>query len=71
MGLKFSQAEKIKINLTSEVQIFTDTIMLKAVRANLFKSGMKVEAKPICRKDLHLYLPRERSSRKKKRKERA
>ncbi|XP_035220821.1 poly(A) polymerase type 3-like [Stegodyphus dumicola] len=57
MGLQFSQTEKIKLNLTPEVQVFTNTIMVKALKNKLFKRGMKVEVKHICNWMILLILP--------------
>lgn len=57
IGLKFKSIESVNIDLTSDIQLFTNTVTHQAVSINMFKNGMKIEAKHVRRKELNKYLP--------------
>ncbi|XP_013786442.1 poly(A) polymerase type 3-like isoform X2 [Limulus polyphemus] len=57
IGLQFAKTENLNVDLTSDIQSFTDTVMRQATQINLYKPGMKIEAKHVKRKELSRYLP--------------
>lgn len=57
IGLLFEKTENVNINLTGEIQMFTNTVHQQAVKINMFKEGMKIEAKHVKRKQLNQFLP--------------
>lgn len=57
IGLQFAKTENLNVDLTSDIQSFTDTVMRQAAQINLYKTGMRIEAKHVKRKELSRYLP--------------
>uniref|UniRef100_A0AAY4E5E8 polynucleotide adenylyltransferase n=1 Tax=Denticeps clupeoides TaxID=299321 RepID=A0AAY4E5E8_9TELE len=64
---KMESSESVNIDLTYDIQSFTDTVYRQANNINMLKDGMKIEATHVKRKQLHQYLPPEVLQRKKKR----
>ncbi|XP_044284850.1 poly(A) polymerase gamma isoform X2 [Varanus komodoensis] len=54
---KVENTESLKIDLTYDIQSFTDTVYRQANNINLLKEGMKIEATHVKKKQLHYYLP--------------
>ncbi|XP_061481762.1 poly(A) polymerase gamma [Rhineura floridana] len=54
---KAENAESVSIDLTYDIQSFTDTVYRQANNINLLKEGMKIEATHVKKKQLHYYLP--------------
>uniref|UniRef100_A0AAY4E5C2 polynucleotide adenylyltransferase n=1 Tax=Denticeps clupeoides TaxID=299321 RepID=A0AAY4E5C2_9TELE len=63
---KMESSESVNIDLTYDIQSFTDTVYRQANNINMLKDGMKIEATHVKRKQLHQYLPPEVLQRKKK-----
>ncbi|XP_030626450.1 poly(A) polymerase gamma isoform X2 [Chanos chanos] len=63
---KLDNAESVNIDLTYDIQLFTDTVYRQASNVNMLKEGMTIEATHVKRKQLHQYLPAELVHRKKK-----
>ncbi|XP_023210754.1 poly(A) polymerase beta-like [Centruroides sculpturatus] len=57
IGLKFKTVESVNIDLTSDIQLFTNTVTHQALTNFTFKTGMRIEAKHVRRKELSKYLP--------------
>ncbi|XP_022253955.1 poly(A) polymerase type 3-like [Limulus polyphemus] len=57
IGLQFAKTENLNVDLTFDIQSFTDTVMRQAMQINLYKPGMKIEAKHVRRRELNKYLP--------------
>ncbi|XP_031570130.1 poly(A) polymerase type 3-like [Actinia tenebrosa] len=57
IGLLFKKTENVNIDLTSEIQMFTNTVHNQAISTKLIKDGMTIEAKHVRRKQLNKYLP--------------
>ncbi|XP_039594841.1 poly(A) polymerase gamma isoform X2 [Polypterus senegalus] len=66
MFKKVENAESVNIDLTYDIQAFTDTVYRQANNISMLKDGMKIEATHVKRKQLHQYLPPEILQRKKK-----
>lgn len=56
IGLEFAKTENLNIVLTYDIKSFTDTINRQALTINMYKEGMKLEARHVKRKQLHQYL---------------
>ncbi|KAM4771991.1 poly(A) polymerase gamma [Rhinophrynus dorsalis] len=54
---KVENAESVNIDLTQDIQLFTDTVYRHANSINMLKKGMKIEATHVKKKQLHHYLP--------------
>uniref|UniRef100_A0A8D0C8H1 Poly(A) polymerase RNA-binding domain-containing protein n=1 Tax=Salvator merianae TaxID=96440 RepID=A0A8D0C8H1_SALMN len=54
---KSDNAESVNVDLTYDIQSFTDTVYRQANNINLLKEGMKIEAMHVRKKQLHYYLP--------------
>ncbi|XP_039203480.1 poly(A) polymerase gamma isoform X5 [Crotalus tigris] len=54
---KLENAESVSIDLTYDIQSFTDTVYRQANNINMLKEGMKIEATHVRKKQLHFYLP--------------
>ncbi|XP_065595430.1 poly(A) polymerase gamma [Cyrtonyx montezumae] len=54
---KLESAESTKIDLTYDIQTFTDAVYRQAAGMNTLKEGMKIEAAYVKRKHLHYFLP--------------
>ncbi|XP_014381350.1 poly(A) polymerase gamma isoform X2 [Alligator sinensis] len=63
---KVENAESVSIDLTYDIQSFTDTVYRQANNINMLKEGMKIEATHVKRKQLHYYLPVEILQKRKK-----
>ncbi|XP_067092631.1 poly(A) polymerase gamma isoform X1 [Osmerus mordax] len=63
---KVENAESVNIDLTYDIQSFTDTVYRQANNINMLKDGMKIEATHVKRKQLHQYLPPELVQKKKR-----
>nr|CAI5842652.1 unnamed protein product [Callosobruchus analis] len=57
IGLEFSKTENVSVNLTREIQIFTEKVDNHATDFNVLKAGMSLEVRYVKRKQLHQYLP--------------
>ncbi|KAM4693556.1 poly(A) polymerase gamma isoform 2-T2 [Discoglossus pictus] len=69
LGIQFKKvenAESVNIDLTHDIQSFTDTVYRQANNINMLKKGMKIEATHVKKKQLHHYLPVEVLQKKKK-----
>lgn len=56
IGLEFAKTENLNIDLTSDIQAFTENVNRHAINIKMLKDGMKVEAKHVKRKHLCHYL---------------
>ncbi|XP_066553319.1 poly(A) polymerase gamma isoform X2 [Amia ocellicauda] len=63
---KVENAESVNIDLTYDIQAFTDTVYRQANNISMLKDGMKIEATHVKKKQLHQYLPPEVLQKKKK-----
>lgn len=63
---KVENAESVNIDLTYDIQSFTDTVYRQANNINMLKEGMKIEATHVKKKQLHQYLPPELVQKKKR-----
>ncbi|XP_077585139.1 poly(A) polymerase gamma isoform X2 [Stigmatopora nigra] len=63
---KVENAESVNIDLTYDIQSFTDTVYRQANNINMLKEGMKIEATHVRKKQLHQYLPAELVQKKKR-----
>uniref|UniRef100_A0A3Q0RV97 polynucleotide adenylyltransferase n=1 Tax=Amphilophus citrinellus TaxID=61819 RepID=A0A3Q0RV97_AMPCI len=63
---KVENAESVNIDLTFDIQSFTDTVYRQANNINMLKDGMKIEATHVKKKQLHQYLPPEVLQKKKR-----
>ncbi|XP_067421297.1 poly(A) polymerase gamma isoform X3 [Emydura macquarii macquarii] len=63
---KMENAESVNIDLTYDIQSFTDTVHRQANNINMLKEGMKIEATHVKKKQLHYYLPAEILQKRKK-----
>ncbi|KAL8185087.1 UNVERIFIED_CONTAM: hypothetical protein K2H54_037023 [Gekko kuhli] len=69
LGIIFKKAENaegVNIDLTYDIQSFTDTVYRQANNVNMLKEGMKIEATHVKKKQLHYYLPTDVLQRRKK-----
>lgn len=56
IGLDFLKSENLNVDLTYDIQSFTETVNRQAMNIKMFKDGMKIEARHVKRKQLHQYL---------------
>ncbi|KAA0717975.1 Poly(A) polymerase gamma [Triplophysa tibetana] len=63
---KLDNSDCVNIDLTYDIQSFTDTVYRQASNINMLKEGMTIEATHVKKKQLHHYLPPELVQRKKK-----
>ncbi|XP_065152779.1 poly(A) polymerase gamma isoform X1 [Paramisgurnus dabryanus] len=63
---KLDNSDCVNIDLTYDIQSFTDTVYRQASNINMLKDGMTIEATHVKKKQLHQYLPAELVQRKKK-----
>ncbi|KTF84560.1 hypothetical protein cypCar_00032081 [Cyprinus carpio] len=63
---KLDNSDCVNIDLTYDIQSFTDTVYRQASNINMLKDGMTIEATHVKKKQLHQYLPPELVQRKKK-----
>ncbi|XP_048362907.1 poly(A) polymerase gamma [Sphaerodactylus townsendi] len=69
LGIIFKKAENsegVNIDLTYDIQSFTDTVHRQANNISMLKEGMKIEATHVKKKQLHYYLPTDILKRRKK-----
>ncbi|XP_033860540.2 poly(A) polymerase gamma-like isoform X1 [Acipenser ruthenus] len=63
---KVENAESVNIDLTYDIQAFTDTVYRQANNISMLKDGMKIEATHVKKRQLHQYLPPDVLQKKKK-----
>nr|XP_060636975.1 poly(A) polymerase gamma [Anolis sagrei ordinatus] len=63
---KAENAESVNIDLTYDIQSFTDTVYRQANNINMLKEGMKIEATHVKKKQLHYYIPADLLQKRKK-----
>ncbi|KAJ6667048.1 hypothetical protein lerEdw1_019051 [Lerista edwardsae] len=63
---KAESAESVNIDLTYDIQSFTDTVYRQASNISMLKEGMKIEATHVKKKQLHYYLPADLLQKRKK-----
>lgn len=56
IGLEFAKTENLNVVLTYDIKSFTDNVSRQALNINMFKEGMKLEARHVKRKQLYQYL---------------
>lgn len=56
IGLDFMRLDNLNIDLTDNIQSFTDSVHKHAVHSKVLKDGMKIEARHVRRKQLGSYL---------------
>lgn len=56
IGLEFAKTENLNVDLTYDIQAFTENVNRHAVNIKMLKEGMKVEAKHVKRKHLSHYI---------------
>lgn len=56
IGLEFSKTENVNIDLTHDIHSFTETVVRQAEKIKMLKTGMKLEARHVRRRELSLYL---------------
>lgn len=56
IGLEFAKTENLNVDLTYDIQAFTENVNRHAMNIKMLKGGMKVEAKHVKRKHLSHYL---------------
>lgn len=56
IGLEFAKTENLNVNLTFDIQSFTETVQNHALNISMLKEGMKLEARHVKRKQLYQYL---------------
>lgn len=59
IGLVFVRAENVNVDLTFDIQNFTDTVHRQALAINMWKEGMKIDIKHVKRKQLEQYVPKQ------------
>jgi len=57
IGLLFDKDKNLNVDLTYDIQNFTDNVHRQAVTIKRYKEGMRIEAKHVKRKQLISYLP--------------
>ncbi|KAM9316795.1 poly(A) polymerase gamma [Gastrophryne carolinensis] len=69
LGIIFKKVENtdsVNIDLTQDIQLFTDTVYRQAHNINMLKKDVKIEATHVRRKQLHKYLPQDVLQKRKK-----
>jgi len=56
IGLKFANSENLTVDLSCDIQQFTETVYRQAVASKMYKQGMKLKAMPI-KRDQAEYIP--------------
>lgn len=56
IGLEFAKSENLNVVLTYDIKSFTDNVNRHALNINMYKEGMKLEARHVKRKQLHQHL---------------
>uniref|UniRef100_A0A8C0BV34 Poly(A) polymerase n=1 Tax=Buteo japonicus TaxID=224669 RepID=A0A8C0BV34_9AVES len=70
IGLVFKKtenSENLSVDLTYDIQSFTDTVYRQAINSKMFEMDMKIAARHVKRKQLHQLLPNHVLQKKKKR----
>ncbi|XP_075212061.1 poly(A) polymerase hiiragi isoform X2 [Lycorma delicatula] len=57
IGLVFAKTENLNVDLTYDIQSFTNSVHRQALQIKMLKEGMKIEARHVRRKQLSSYLP--------------
>lgn len=57
IGLEFAKTENLNVDLTYDIQTFTENVNRHATGIKMLKEGMKLEARHVKRKQLSQYLP--------------
>jgi len=60
IGLEFQKpegTENVNVDITPEIQYFTNTVHKQALQISLFKEGMKTEARHVKKRQLNMFLP--------------
>lgn len=63
---KVENSENLSVDLTYDIQSFTDTVYRQAMNSKMFESDMRIAAMHVKRKQLHLLLPNYVQQKKKK-----
>ncbi|XP_072265622.1 poly(A) polymerase gamma isoform X3 [Pyxicephalus adspersus] len=63
---KVENADSVNIDLTQDIQLFTDTVYRQAHNINMLKKDVKIEATHVRKKQLNKYLPPEMLQKRKK-----
>ncbi len=69
IGLVFKKtenSENLSVDLTYDIQSFTDTVYRQAINSKMFEMDMKIAARHVKRKQLHQLLPNHVLQKKKK-----
>lgn len=56
IGLEFERTENLNVNLTENIQNFTEHVISHGVNIKMLREGMNIEARHVKRKSLSLYL---------------
>lgn len=56
IGLEFIKTENLNVDLTNDIQQFTETVIRHAMNIKMLKDGMKLEARHVRRRELHQYI---------------
>ncbi|KAJ8926549.1 hypothetical protein NQ314_021065 [Rhamnusium bicolor] len=56
IGLEFAKTENLNVDLTRDIQMFTETVNNHAISIQMLKTGMTLEARHVKRKQLSQYL---------------
>ncbi|KAB0792382.1 hypothetical protein PPYR_14341 [Photinus pyralis] len=56
IGLDFIKTENLNVDLTHDIQQFTETVIRHAMNIKMLKDGMKLEARHVRRRELHHYI---------------
>lgn len=56
IGLEFAKTENLNVDLTYDIQTFTENVNRHATNIKILKDGMKVEAKHVKRRHLSNYI---------------
>lgn len=57
IGLEFKEKKGLNIDLTRDIQQFTETVNKSALSIQMYKATMNLEARHVRRRELHQYLP--------------
>ncbi|XP_039279263.1 poly(A) polymerase type 3 [Nilaparvata lugens] len=57
IGLIFQESKSLNIDLTYDIQSFTNSVHRQAIQIKMLKDGMKIEARHVRRKQLSAYVP--------------
>ncbi|CAH1791174.1 unnamed protein product [Owenia fusiformis] len=57
VGLLFNKTNNMNLDLTYDIQSFSDTVYRQAINIKMYEEDMKIEIKHVKRKELDAYLP--------------